>query len=1021
MLLLDRQSGATVQPHGEANRTTVSPGRIQLRIRADGLVFDLPSGKTTIGSSPRCNVRLERPGVQPLHCLIVESPGGLRVRSWVANTALNGAPFEESALAVGDCLSLGPIELDVIDPLATKSQPEAVDISVAVSSDAAIVRAGRNQARTRSRRLLQTLRNERTAHEELCRQVAKLQESHLDSIAEQNEISGKLENCLAELAAARHQLIDYQSVEIARQQLAKRNEELGFEIGELSAQINELTQGKMSTANERQQIVADHAALEEEHQELIESHNRLQSEFGEVARKKEAVEGQNWQLVEELNELRDGNESLRAQIARLDEDNATLAAAKATLAEEQARLVAEQNRLLELEREIGATAADRENTSDELYRALLQISEMEERDRQNKAVIEAYESLSKEHNHLHSEADQLREQVQRLSEERANAERAWQALSAEAATLGESQQRMVEENATLVARLDEARQQLEKVQQEQVTAANSTADVESERAAKLQAEANLAAAIAEGQRRLAEQERRFAEQAQQFAEQSSNFNEQSRQQAEQTREFAARIEELERQLAAAGETRDSLARAREEAQLQLAEAESHREEQARRIQELELQLAAAEERAAKAAELAANQPAAEQTESASHVASGQPAEFHWSSARSESASHDELNVRGMEDVISGDSLDVSAIGEAAWDCPANVADAWRSVGAETAGGDAAAERSADTWLNAAVSGAASEEPNPWIEKVSPRVPIDASSFGEDDANGASLWNQAAAEPGIAFGERDLAEPEELVQEETRPENGSAAKREPVSFIERYSHLFAEDSATSEEKPAPSNESAQERPIAPVVAQPAEDILNPKKSEEEDSIEQYMAKLLQRVRGESEGGKAAREQPSRMPLNAPRERLTEHSEPPVMAAQESHAAGQANAINDPAVISGEMIKRRVSSPAPATNLGALRALANETARLAISRHELRKLRRNAVTKTIVATLAGMTSLWLMLDSPDWRNVQFLTACGALLVAAYWAAEAFRTLLNSMRIKPYEGPEEKALPIDVETRE
>jgi hypothetical protein len=62
---------------------------------------------------------------------------------------------------------------------------------------------------------------------------------------------------------------------------------------------------------------------------------------------------------------------------------------------------------------------------------------------------------------------------------------------------------------------------------------------------------------------------------------------------------------------------------------------------------------------------------------------------------------------------------------------------------------------------------------------------------------------------------------------------------------------------------------------------------------------------------------------------------------------------------------------------------------------------------------------MTSLWLMLDSSDWRNIQFLTACGSLLVAAYWASEAFRTLLHSMRIKPYEGPEEKsALPIDVD---
>ena len=46
-------------------------------------------------------------------------------------------------------------------------------------------------------------------------------------------------------------------------------------------------------------------------------------------------------------------------------------------------------------------------------------------------------------------------------------EGAWQALSAEAATLSESQQRMADENATLVASLDETRQQLEQAQLEQ--------------------------------------------------------------------------------------------------------------------------------------------------------------------------------------------------------------------------------------------------------------------------------------------------------------------------------------------------------------------------------------------------------------------------------------------------------------------------------------------------------------------------------------------------------------------------
>ena len=159
----------------------------------------------------------------------------------------------------------------------------------------------------------------------------------------------------------------------------------------------------------------------------------------------------------------------------------------------------------------------------------------------------------------------------------------------------------------------------------------------------------------------------------------------------------------------------------------------------------------------------------------------------------------------------------------------------------------------------------------------------------------------------------------------------------------------------------------------------------------------------------------------VPKETPAERLAEHSEPIVAAAPESHADDQANAINDQPTDSGEPMRRWGSSPAPATNLGALRALANESARMAISRHELRKLRRNAVTKTIVATLAGVTSLWLMLDSPEWLHVQFLTACGTLLVAAYWAAEAFRTLLNLMRVAADEGPEETALPIDVEARE
>ncbi len=127
MLLLDRQSDALSPPSGATSR-------VQLRLRTDGQLLDLPAGKTTIGSSPRCNVRIQQPGVQPLHCLIVDGPEGLRVRSWAGNTKLNGVPFEESALGLGDCLSLGPVELDVVDPEAAVSPFKASDIGSAGKS-----------------------------------------------------------------------------------------------------------------------------------------------------------------------------------------------------------------------------------------------------------------------------------------------------------------------------------------------------------------------------------------------------------------------------------------------------------------------------------------------------------------------------------------------------------------------------------------------------------------------------------------------------------------------------------------------------------------------------------------------------------------------------------------------------------------------------------------------------------------------------------------------------------------------
>jgi hypothetical protein len=187
-------------------------------------------------------------------------------------------------------------------------------------------------------------------------------------------------------------------------------------------------------------------------------------------------------------------------------------------------------------------------------------------------------------------------------------------------------------------------------------------------------------------------------------------------------------------------------------------------------------------------------------------------------------------------------------------------------------------------------------------------------------------------------------------------------------------------------------------------------LPPAASDDEESIEQYMAKLLQRVRGESQGSPEAPAKP---------QRGTTSSGPLGYTPVTALASGPGSVLDSLSAKSGdfepasgtEQGRRKTSVSAPQTDLEALRALANETARRAISRHALRKHRRNAVTKVIVSTLAGVTSLWMMLEAPSWKTLQFITACVAMLVAAYWGGETFRTMLESFRVGTDDEQEEE----------
>ncbi len=105
-----------VAPHDEAANSSVLPPETLFVLRpvgdAEGMApVSLGAGRHVIGSAAACDVRLDVTGVEAKHCLIVTGPNRAVIRAYEPDTLLDGAAVTESPLAVGDVLSVGPVEL----------------------------------------------------------------------------------------------------------------------------------------------------------------------------------------------------------------------------------------------------------------------------------------------------------------------------------------------------------------------------------------------------------------------------------------------------------------------------------------------------------------------------------------------------------------------------------------------------------------------------------------------------------------------------------------------------------------------------------------------------------------------------------------------------------------------------------------------------------------------------------------------------------------------------------------------
>lgn len=992
-MLLERQPVAAV-PESEGLP------RLRLRARVDGQLLDLPRGKTTIGSSPRCNVRFVQPGVHPLHCLIDHEPDGFTVRSWASNTLLNGERFEESKLAAGDCLFVGPVELEVLEVIDPRSAKPPTEPSVAdqPSVDPAVgLRVGRELARARNRQLLAALRQARSFQGEQSERVADLEQQIARCISERESTNGEFQATAAELVEARRLAAERQTIidqlardeatlAAARQALADENtaladagRRLADENSQLRNQVAELTNQTASLCAEREELRDQQEWRRAELRQLIEKktnltencqrladekakvveqvaqltsqnalHNReldalrqvieqLQTDMDALAKERAALaderpvicgqrDGFRQQyehlqrdmlvLTEEKTALADARASLdgerdelrqhivqlRSDIDVLSKERAALIDERATLVDEIGQLRSESKRHEELEQQVRAAVADRESTSAELYRALLQLAEMEKSDDDQEALVAANQRLQGELERSVIEAAELRARLERLSKPQLEADSARQAPVDESTELGEATQRLAAENAELVARLEEMRQQLDEATQRQASfdAQLQDADAVWCRLDKLQRnEAALKETVARLEGELADRRDVDADATAAIAERERQIADEARQLAESTES----VGQLDDQLAAAEQIPKTLDSESDGLERHCVETASREAEQAPRITEVETRL-----------------PAVETTPAL---------------------------VAPELDTLTND---------------------W----GEFAGSDAATME-------------------------------------------AKTWS--------------------VVSEDTWRHGSSPATPQPTSFLERVPDVIVEDAATNDQMPItePSSVVAEvsgaEKPRDTGDARSATAPQASTEVDDEESIEQYMAKLLQRVRGDGPIVPASQSPPasthSALSVDARTMHEQAKADGSVKATGEQESGGGRDAQS---ISSFDASAWKPSTPAPTTDLEALRALANESARRAISTHAFLKHRRTVVTKLIVSALAGMTSLWLLLESRDWRDLKLVTACVSLFVAAHWAGQACRTLMLSLsnaydepedELDDFDAPLDSPLPIDVDS--
>lgn len=913
-------------------QTTPPSGELALRIRGGdyhGRVVRIRASQCTVGSAPDCTLRLSGAGIRPLHCIILRSDEGAAVRRWSPDTQLNGRAFSDALLMPGDRLSVGPIDLEVLDDAdlspSRRSETAASTVPVAELAQEVVSQLRRDLRRDKSsrkskderRRLRQSQRRIKSLEAEL----ERLQASVNSIAAVEQPPASQPQADIARLEAERgvwnnerkSLLVRLQEKESLTQRLERTLDELRRTIDQeqlTPATAQQPNQHEEATA--RQQLQARYDELLSKSQQLQQAEAAASTKVKELLERVSALEQASSQTSQDASQTSEAFQSTQRQLhetfaecERLREElhqaNCALAAAQCRLTEQEAALMAfremHQHAIAELDLEcktLQSQLADAQVKFDEQTGRL--------------ADLESYA-------HCVTTPEQsipTPEQSARIAELESQVDAHATELKAVRAAKDELQLAAEQSSAEWTKREQELTERIACLERLSATLEDElrkvTSSPDKAQAAEEQRQ-SLEQQLAAGQRHWAEQRQLLEDQALSAHQQLHEMENQVVSMRDALRTAQSQVRERDQ----------LLSQLRDEVRQQLALWQQERDQ-------LRERLAAA----GQASESGVSETWTPHLGMPTHLGeetNDGPAEHRYNDRQMLAGGHALAEVNEADHPCEREPSESSAPSN-----PSSVAEVLSRL--ETAG----------IW-------------RPQEERSELRQPDTIESEAPTDYSPVAEATVATAESLPNF-------------------PGSPCQLENETLKVASADTFSDDSNRSK----PVHEDASGQPVDVALSHRSTD----KGSDEEESIEAYMARLLKRVRGDAVANAFVEQQTAAVDASSP-----------VAPAAPSEPASAASELMPAASITPEEFLPRKSAPEQATDVKAMRELAIQSARQAITRSSQLRFQRKSLATTLGACAFAALSIGLFAWAFDTGNWLAWTGCTVSLLGTGY--------LTSLRLK------------------